>query len=196
MSNLAKQLFNLADKIQNFAKYFETIPNNYPEITVLILFPILTIIFGYFHEPWFDEAQAWQIAKCASYKEIIFYLPHFEGHPPFWHLFLSIFAKHHFPYELTIKSISLIFSYIGVILILFKSPFYRIIKILLPFTYFLFYDATIISRPYCLVMLSFSLLAMCYYSKNEKPFKYGLALILLATTQAFSFIISSFLALV
>lgn len=196
MSNLSHKLFNLSDKIINLTNRFEGIPNRIPEIMVLVLFPILVAVFGYFHEPWFDEAQAWQIAKCASFKEILFYLPHFEGHPPLWHLILSVFAKNGFPYEITIKVIAFIFSYISVFLILFKSPFYRIIRVLLPFTYFLFYDSTIISRPYCLVMVAFAILAITYYKKNEKPFQYGLGLILLASTQAFSFVIASFLTLV
>ena len=196
MSKLSLKLFNLSDKILEFVQRFENIPNKYPEIIVLILFPILISCFGYFHEPWFDEAQAWQIAKCANYKEIMFYLPHFEGHPPFWHLILSIFAKNHFPYELTIKSLSFIFSYITVFIILFKSPFYRLIRILLPFTYFLFYDSTIISRPYCMVMLAFSLLALCYYQKNEKPFLYASCLIFLSSIHTYSFVIASFMTLV
>ena len=93
MSKLSSKLFSFADKVVELAQKFEGIKGKYPEIIVLILFPILIGVFGYFHEGWFDEAQAWQIAKCASYREIIFYLPHFEGHPPFWHLILSIFAK-------------------------------------------------------------------------------------------------------
>ena len=34
------------------------------------------------HEPWFDEAQAWVIARDNSLKDILFFIPHYEGHPP------------------------------------------------------------------------------------------------------------------
>ena len=196
MLKINSMLFNLANKILNFVQNFEKTKNKIPEITTLIIFPILYFLFSYFHEPWFDEAQAWQIAKCATYHDILFYLPHFEGHPPLWHLLLSVFAKNHFPYEITIKSVSFFFSYISVFLIVFKSPFYRIIKVLLPFTYFLFYQYAIISRPYCMVMLGFSLLAIFYKDRFKKPLKYGLVLVFLSLCHVFCFVISSFLTLV
>lgn len=195
MLKLSNLLLNFSDKIINFANNFEKIKSKIPEIIVLLAFPLLVCFFGYFHEPWFDEAQAWQIAKCASIKDIIFYIPHFEGHPPFWHLMLSVFAKNNFPYEATIKTIACVFSYAGVCLIVLKAPFYRIIRLVLPFSYFLFYQYTIISRPYCLVMLAFCLLAIFYKTKNKHPFLYSFCLILLAIVHPFTFIISSGLAL-
>jgi len=42
----------------------------------------------YFHEPWFDEVQAWMIARCATIKELLTVIPHYEGHPPLWHMIL------------------------------------------------------------------------------------------------------------
>ena len=193
MGKLSTSLFNLSDKILNFAQNFEKIPNKNPEIAVLVLYPILYWIFTIFHEPWFDEAQSWQIAKCATYSDILFYLPHFEGHPPFWHLLLSIFAKNNFPYEITIKSIAFVFSYITAFFIVLKAPFFRIIKILLPFTYFLFYHYAIISRPYCMMMLAFCLLAINY---EKKSIKYALSLIFLSLCHAYTFVISAFITFV
>ena len=63
------------------------------EYITLFLFVLTYCIITVFHEPWFDEAQAWQIAKCASLKEIFFEIPHYEGHPPLWWLLLSIPAR-------------------------------------------------------------------------------------------------------
>ena len=71
--------------------------------TEWILFVLLIVSYfcvSFFHEPWFDEAQSWQIAKCASIKDILFEVPHYEAHPPLWHLLLSLFAKIGVPYEL------------------------------------------------------------------------------------------------
>ena len=67
-------------------------------VGVVILYCVLHFVIGHYHEPWFDEAQAWQIAKCASIKEILFKIPHYEGHPPLWHLILAIPAKLGVPY--------------------------------------------------------------------------------------------------
>ena len=42
-----------------------------------------------FHEPWFDEAQAWLIARDCSWREMILKRPHYEGHPPLWWMMLA-----------------------------------------------------------------------------------------------------------
>lgn len=196
ISKLAGKIFKLIDKIEKFALKFDVLKSRFPEILTLIIYPILFCFFTCFHEPWFDEAQAWQIAKHASYQDILFYLPHLEGHPPFWHLLLSLFAKNNFPYEITIKTISFIFSYIAVILIVLKAPFLRIIRILLPYSYFLFYQFGIISRPYCFIMLAFILLAINYNKKNEKPLCYIFGLTLLGIVHPFTLIISGMLTFV
>lgn len=195
MSEKNSIVIGFIDKIQKFTQNFEKISNYTPEIIALVLFPVLFFFFGYFHEPWYDEAQAWQIAKSASYHDILFYLPHYEGHPPLWHLILSIFAKNNFPYETTLLSVSFVFSYTATFFIILKSPFSRIIRVLLPYTYFLFYQNGIISRPYCMVMLAFCAIAIFYKKRHEKPITYSIALIFLALTHPYSFVISSFLAL-
>ena len=79
-------------------------------LTVLIIYISGLIFVGCFHEPWFDESQAWLIARCVSFKELFTYVPHYEGHPPLWHLILSVFAKNGAPFDLTIKAINITFS--------------------------------------------------------------------------------------
>jgi len=66
----------------------ENIPGKRPEIFFSCCISLFLALFPRFHEPWFDEAQAWQIAKCASLKDILFTIPHYEGHTPLWHLIL------------------------------------------------------------------------------------------------------------
>ena len=60
-----------------------------------------------FHEPWFDEAQSWAIARSGTIKEILFEIPHYEGHPPLWHLILVPFAKLGAPYELSLAAVNI-----------------------------------------------------------------------------------------
>ena len=38
----------------------------------LHLFLFFFFVMTIFHEPWYDEAEAWQIAHCASVKDILF----------------------------------------------------------------------------------------------------------------------------
>lgn len=167
-----------------------------PEICALLLYMTFMIIIMYFHEPWFDEAQAWLIARDASLKEILFVLPHYEGHPPIWHLVLLPLAKSGAPYELSIKLVSLTFSSIAMGLLIFKAPFKRIVRLTIPFTYFYFYQYGVISRPYCILMLGFILCAMFYKTKDIKPLRFIGALGILCSASAYGIVLSAGIAIV
>lgn len=167
-----------------------------PEICTLLLYMIFMIIIMYFHEPWFDEAQAWLIARDASLKEILFVLPHYEGHPPIWHLILLPFAKLGAPFELSIKLVSLTFSSIAMGLFIFKAPFKRVVRLTIPFTYFFFYQYGVISRPYCILMLGFMLCSMFYKTKEVKPFRFMISLGILCSASAYGIILSAGIAIV
>lgn len=180
----------IGDIVYSLHRKIESLPAKTPEIIAIMLYLILHIVISAFHEPWFDEAVAWQIAKCASIKDIFFNLPHYEGHPPLWHLILLPFAKGGCPYEFSLAFVSMIFSGLAVGLIIWKSPFPRIIRLLLPFTYFLFYQYGIISRPYCVMMLAFVLAAICYADRDEKPWRFVLSLALLCLSSAYGILIS------
>jgi len=172
------------------------IKNYIPEILDLILYMVCMIIIMYFHEPWFDEAQAWLIARDASLKDIFFVLPHYEGHPPIWHLVLLPFAKLGAPFELSIKLVSLTFCSIAMGLFIFKAPFKRIIRLTIPFTYFFFYQYGVISRPYCILMLGFILCAMFYREKNIKSFRFIISLMIICSASAYGIILSAGIAIV
>ena len=115
----------------------ERLKGRYPEITVLLLYIVLHIVITCFHEPWYDEAEAWNIAASGELKEILFEVPSYEGHPALWHIILMPFAYFGLNYELSLNIVTLLFSGITVTLILFKSPLPRIVNIFIPFTYFL-----------------------------------------------------------
>lgn len=149
------------------------------------LFVMLYILVSLFHEPMYDEAQAWLIARDASWKELIFTIPHYEGHPPFWHLILALFAKTGMPFELGLRIPGALFCITSVWLIIFRSPFPKVVRCLLPFTYYIFYRYSIVVRPYCMTMLGFCLVAMAYKRRKEKPFYLMAALLLLCMSSAY-----------
>jgi hypothetical protein len=113
-----------------------------------------------------------------------------------WHLILMPFAKLGAPYELTLTLISFVFSGAAVWLILRYSPFPKIVRLVLPFTYFFFYQYSVISRVYCLMMLEFVLLSLCYKRRNEKPLRYTAVLFLLCVTSAYGIVIAGGVAAV
>ncbi|MBQ2264325.1 MAG: hypothetical protein II341_02880 [Oscillospiraceae bacterium] len=166
------------------------------EWVVLFLYVLGTAVISCFHEPWFDEAQAWMIARSATLREILFEIPHYEGHPQLWHLVLLPFAKLGAPYEFTLTAINISFCTIAVALLLWRSPFPKIVRCLLPFTYFFFYQYGVISRPYCIMLVGMMLVCMTYSGKNTHPWRYILSLTLFALTGAYMLVIAGGLCII
>ncbi|MBP5581687.1 MAG: hypothetical protein J6X85_07890 [Ruminococcus sp.] len=162
-------------------------------ISDLIVFLIYTagiITVTAFHELGFDECQAWLIAKSAPYKDILTYIPHYEGHPPLWHLILSVFAKNGAPPDLTLKAVNTVFSAGAMALLIFRSPFPKIVRRLLPFNFYFFYQYGVLSRPYSLAMLVFFLLAITYKDRNTQPWRYILSMALLCLVSAYGIMLA------
>lgn len=186
-----KILNGFAGILLKICEAVEKIHGKLPEVLATLVYTVLHFVMMIYHEPWFDEAEAWQITRCASIKEILFEIPHYEGHTPLWDLILLPFAKGGVPYELSLSIVSYIFAGSAVALIVFKAPWKRIIRLLLPFTYFFFYQYGVVSRPYCIMMLAFVLMGMCYKQRNEQPGRYVLSIMLLALTFPMGLIISA-----
>ena len=162
---------------------------NIIEYISLFTFLILLIIVSGFHEPWYDEAQSWLIARSAPLKDIFLTLPHYEGHSPLWHMILLPIARSGIPYEIGIKAIAIILSTISAALIIFKAPFPRLIRLLLPFTYFIFYQTGVISRNYSLLLLGFLFAAILYPKRNQKPWFFVLSMALVSAASAYGIVI-------
>lgn len=162
---------------------------------VFAAYCLLLILMTAFHEPWYDEAQAWMIARSASLKDILFTIPHYEGHPPLWHLILFPFARLSFPFELTIKAVSVLIAGLAMWRLIFRSPFPLAFRLTLPFTYFFFYQYAVVSRPYGLLFLGFVLAAETYPRRNQKPFPFAGSLILLCLASSYGIVIAGGIAL-
>ena len=166
------------------------------ELCVFIGYIVGVIVIGIFHEPWFDEAQAWSIARSASWHDIIFKICHYEGHPPLWSLLLAPLAKAGAPFEISLKAVNLVICAAAVWLILYKSPFPKIVRCLIPFSFYFFYQTAVICRPYSLVLLAMTLLACNYKRRNEKPLFYVLSMILLCASHAYGLVLACGMCLV
>lgn len=166
------------------------------DVITLIIYLLGVCTVSFFHEPWFDEAQSWAIARSGTIKEILFEIPHYEGHPPLWHLILAPFAKLGAPYELSLAAVNIFFMTLAVAVLLFKSPFPKLIRCLLPFNFFLFYQYGVVSRPYCILVLAVFLAAVTYKNKNERPLKYILSLALMCMIHSYGILIAGGLCIV
>ena len=163
---------------------------------VFTLYLILSIVISIFHEPWRDEAQAWLLARDCSLYDILFHRPHLEGHPPVWHLILMPFAKLGCNYEITLKVINIAISSVGVLLILFRSPFKNSTKTLLVFSYTIFYQMTQVSRPYSLMLIAFIMLAITYRNRDTKPERFVASLLFLCVTHMMGLLVAGLVSVV
>lgn len=156
---------------------------------LIFLISAALCLFGiYHHEAWFDEAQSYLIARDESVWNIIFSVPHYEGHPPLWHLVLKLLISLGVPYELTLQSVQFVTFITALFLIEFKSPFSLPVKAVIPASYFFAFQYGVISRPYAMLMCSFLLAAMCYKKRFEKPFIYMLCLVFMCLCHSYGMV--------
>ncbi|MBS1772654.1 MAG: hypothetical protein JST82_07335 [Bacteroidetes bacterium] len=137
------------------------------------------------HEQWRDEAQSWLIARDNSITSLFKFLPS-EGHPPLWYLLIMPLAKSGAAYA-SQKWLALLITIIAVYLLIFKSRLHFIVKILLPFSYFLIYEYSCFARSYCLVVLFAAFIIWLYPKRFEKPFLFALSVVGLFNVHVLTF---------
>lgn len=147
----------------------------------------------YHHRPWIDEAQAWLIARDASLHELLLRRLHYEGAPALWHLILKCLVELHLPYA-AMNWLGGAFALIGMYVFLRFSPFPRIFRWLLPFTFYLQYQYAVIARPYVLFPLLMFLLCIVYSLAKPRPVLFALIAGLLANINAHAAIMSCLFA--
>jgi hypothetical protein len=165
------------------------------ESGTLLLYATLLAVVSYYHEPWFDEAQAWLIARDSSLFDMIWHVMRYEGHTPLWHLALFIPAHLGLPFELGLKTVGFIFAALSAFVFIRYSPFPLAIRLLTPFTYFLFYQYGVISRCYAPFMLVLWIIAAVFPKRNERPLLFSILLALLGGIMAYGMLIAFGIAL-
>jgi hypothetical protein len=164
-------------------------------IAAFVLYFLVVIIGAFVHEPWWDEAQAWLIARDAPVADL--YLRHvaYEGHPPLWHLLLAIPAKMGLPYG-SLKVVAILAALVGVYLLLFRLTFVPlVIRLLVPFTFFIAYQYTVVARSYVLLPPILWGIVLLYERRAERFGTFTLLLILLSNVSVHGLAIACGLAL-
>jgi hypothetical protein len=149
-----------------------------PEWVALALYAALLAFAIHFHEPWADEAQAWQIARSLPLWRM-FHVLRYEGSPGLWHLLLWCLNRLHVSYA-GMHWVTGLAALGGVAVLLFASPFPRWLKLLLPFGFFLLFQYAVIARNYALAPILLFLLAAIWSKRFERPIAIALVLGLLA----------------
>ncbi len=157
---------------------------------IFLVYCAATIAGAAHHEPWWDEAQAWLIARDTPLPDLFTHEFRYEGHPPLWYLLLAIPAKLGLPYA-SMKVIALLAGAASAFLLLFgfpRVPLY--IRALAPFTLFVLYQYTIVARSYVLILPLLLLIARMWDERFERPGRFALLLILLSNVSVHGFAIA------
>ncbi len=164
----------------------------WPEWLALFLYASIVAYAIPFHEPWADEAQAWQIARALPARDIFLHAGRYEGSPTLWHLFLRGLVDLHVSY-IQMHWIAGLIGACGVSLLTFFAPFPRWVRLALPFTVFLIFQWTVVARSYVFVpLLAFA--AAITWRKNALAL--ALLLGLLANTSLHGFALAVGLCIV
>ena len=99
------------------------------------------------HELWGDEIHSWNIVKGSHTFSELFQNIKYEGHPPFWYLYLFCFTS--FSHSLAcLKIAHFVFVLLTASLLLFASPFTRLEKVLILCGYYFSFEYGILARNY------------------------------------------------
>jgi hypothetical protein len=136
---------------------------------VFVVYLVIAAFTMSHHELWGDELHSWNLAKGSNSFWELMQNRRYEGHPPVWYIILwGITRFTHNPE--CMQWVHFCIAALVVYLILFRSPWPLMMKILIPFGYYFLYEYTIISRNYSPGLLAGFLLCMVL----QKEFRYRL----------------------
>jgi hypothetical protein len=136
------------------------------DLAVWLAYLIMLAVTVPWHEPWNDEAQAWLLARDLSIPKLLLHGLRYESHPPLWYLILWVPTHLHLGY-FTFCWISAVIAAAGIYVLLRLSPFPFYLRAVLPFTFYLAYQYSVVARSYVLFPLLCFLAAQAY--RMEKP---------------------------
>jgi len=141
------------------------------------------------HEPWFDEAQIWLLARDASPWTLLVKYLRYDNTPGLWHFLLVAPAKLKLPY-ISMNILAAAIAIAAMYVFLRYSRFPTIVKILFPFTFFVFFQYAVVARNLVLLPLLLFLIASIYKQRMNQVFLYLLLLCLLANVSLHGYLIA------
>ncbi len=178
------------NRLHRIRKWFAA-PKNLVHVGVFVVYLAVVITVMCFHEPWFDEAQAWLIARDCSWHDLLFSRTHYEGHPPLWWTLLAIPAKTGVPYEIGLKGVQLLTAALMIWLLVFRTALPELLKVVLPFSYFLCYLYAVVSRPYALLIAAMLLVGLTWERRDDHPWPLALSMMLLCLASSYGLAIAA-----
>ncbi|MGH8909507.1 MAG: hypothetical protein ACRD0K_24160 [Egibacteraceae bacterium] len=141
------------------------------------------------HEPWFDEAQAWLLARDESLWHLLVHQMRYEGSPPLWHLLLMGPAQLGAPYP-TLEAIAVVIAILGAYVLVRFSPFPLPLTVGVLFSFVVAYQYAVVARSYVLLPPLLFCLALTWTRRLRDPWPFALVLTLLALTSTHGLLVA------
>ncbi|WP_420382837.1 hypothetical protein [Novosphingobium sp.] len=149
---------------------------------------------GSHHEAWFDEMQAWLLARDNSFGTLIGYYARYEGTPGLWHAVLWVATRVGLPFS-DIWMLSAVCAFGGAVVVVRHAPFPLPLRLGLLATYFFGYQYSVVARGYCFDLLLVPIAATLFADRVRRPMGYALVVGVIANINAFSFLAAGLLGL-
>ena len=147
------------------------------------------------HEPWADEAQAWELGKSLSLKDLFGTYIHYEASPGLWHALLWLLAGMHVTYN-GMHWITGLIAFASMATLTIAAPFPLLLRLLLPFTYFFVFQYAVVARSYVLFPPILFVLACLWQRRWERPLAVVILIGLLANVSVHGLAVAVGLAMV
>lgn len=154
---------------------------------IFAVFAILTFILMLNRTPFFDEAHAWMVSKSFNLIEL-FKIEKFEGHLFIWHILLMPFSKNNLFYPYSMYILNWAFCILSLFVFWKFSPFKKLEKVLITFSFPIFWYFAQVARCYSIGLLFLFLILSLWKERIKKPILISFLLILLANTSAMALI--------
>lgn len=160
---------------------------------LLAVFVAAVVILAFRHEPWFDEWQAWLIARDSSSLGGVLTNSRYEGHPPLWYFLLWVVSRVSRD-VLAMQLANAAIAAATAAVILWRAPFPRLVCAALVFGYFPLYEYGTISRSYGLSLLLVVLVCAEASRPHRRTLVLSVLLGLMMLTSAHAFLVALALA--
>lgn len=142
------------------------------------------------HVPHVDQAQAWLLARELSLPALFGEFLRYEGTPGLWHLVLWILCRLHVSY-LAMPWVVAVIPVAGIWVFLRYSPFPAILRLVLPFSFYLMYQYAVVARSYLILPLLVFLAAWLFAKPARNLAWIVIVLMLMGNLSAHGFCISA-----
>lgn len=182
-----KDIFGISSLIKYFGGF--SAKGAWVENAALALWIFAVVASTLTHELWRDETREYLMALETDSFADFFNFAKYDGHPLLWRTILMVLHRL-VPYPMILQMASLAIGYLTVHLLVKKSPFPLLIKVLFIFGVVPFSTNTVDARDYGISMLLFFVLALLYSKTERHPLLIGIALFFEANSNQYGMYLS------